>query len=111
GGGSREAEEAVAGLDVADGVEATLFASEPDITSVTNLDIDHLGRVWVCEVMNYRGNNGSRPEGDRILILEDTNGDGRSDKTTVFYQGRDIDSAMGICVLDNQVIVSATPTI
>ena len=107
----RDAAEAVAGLDVADGLEATLFASEPDIQNVTNLDIDARGRVWVCEVMNYRGHNGKRPEGDRILILEDTDHDGKSDKQTVFYQGRDVDSAMGICVLGNRVIVSASPNI
>jgi len=34
------------------GVCATLFASEPDVISLTNLDIDHSGRVWVCEVAN-----------------------------------------------------------
>jgi putative membrane-bound dehydrogenase-like protein len=104
---SRDAENAVANLDVADGLEATLFASEPDISNITNIDIDHLGRVWACEVKNYRKWNGSRPEGDRILVLEDTNGDGKCDKNTVFYQGRDIDSAHGICVLGQRVIVSA----
>ena len=104
---SREPQDAVAGLDVADGLEATLFASEPQISNITNIDIDHLGRVWACEVKNYRLHNGSRPEGDRILVLEDTNGDGAADKTTVFYQGRDIDSAHGICVLGNRIIVSA----
>ncbi len=109
--GSREPAEAVAALDVADGLEATVFASEPNILSLTNLDVDHRGRVWVCEVVNYRRHNGQRPEGDRILILEDTDGDGQSDKTTVYYQGRDIDSAMGICVLGNKVIVSVTPNI
>lgn len=104
---SRDASEAVAGLDVAEGLECTLFASEPDISNITSIDIDHLGRVWACEVKNYRKWANSRPEGDRILVLEDTNGDGRSDKTTVFYQGRDIDSAHGVCVLGNRVIVSA----
>ena len=54
---------------------------------------------------------GTRPAGDRILILEDTDGDGRADKSTVFYQGRDIDSAMGICVLGNRVIVTASPNV
>ncbi len=67
------------------------------------------GRVWVCEVVNYRHRNGSRPEGDRILILEDTDHDGKADKSTVFYQGRDIDSAMGICVLGNRVHRFASP--
>jgi putative membrane-bound dehydrogenase-like protein len=102
---------AVANLDVAPGLQATLFASEPTITNPTNLDIDHRGRVWLCDVMNYRGNNGKRPEGDRILILEDTDGDGKADTCKVFYQGRDVDSAMGICVLGNKVIVSCSPNV
>lgn len=107
----RTPEGAVAGLDVADGVELKLFAAEPMLLSPSNIDIDHLGRIWVCEVVNYRrfanGSNPERIEGDRILILEDTNGDGMADKETVFYQGRDIDSAHGVCVLGNRVIVSA----
>ncbi len=102
---------AVANLDVHPELQATLFASEPAITNPTNLDIDHRGRVWVCDVVNYRGNNGKRPEGDRILILEDTDGDGKHDKIKTFYQGRDVDTAMGICVLGNKVIVSASPDI
>ena len=107
----RTPEGAVAGLDVADGVELKLFAAEPLLLSPSNIDIDHLGRIWVCEVVNYRrfanGSNAERAEGDRILILEDTNGDGMADKETVFYQGRDIDSAHGVCVLGNRVLVSA----
>ncbi|MCH7728316.1 MAG: NPCBM/NEW2 domain-containing protein, partial [Planctomycetes bacterium] len=115
GGGnqSRDAADAVKQLDVHEGLEATLFASEPMIKSVSNIDIDHRGRVWVCEIMNYRGNRNRRPEGDRILILEDTDGDGKADTSKVFYQGRDIDSPHGICVLatadfkGTRVIVSA----
>jgi len=102
---------AVANLDVHPGLEATLFASEPILTNPTNIDIDARGRVWVCDVMNYRGNNGKRPAGDRILILEDTRGDGKMDRAKVFYQGRDVDSAMGICVLGNKVIVSCSPNV
>ncbi|MEM6471838.1 MAG: PVC-type heme-binding CxxCH protein, partial [Planctomycetota bacterium] len=90
-------------------------ASEPLLKSLTNLDIDSRGRVWVCDVMNYRRNQGSRPEGDRILILEDTDGDGVTDTSKTFYQGRDIDSAMGLCVLDHEagcdVIVTASPNV
>lgn len=103
----RSAAAAVANLDVADGLVATLFSSEPEIANVTCLDVDHLGRVWVGEVKNYRGRRDSRPEGDRILVLEDTDGDGRADRHTVFHQGRDIDSIHGLCVLGNRVIVSA----
>ena len=78
---------------------ASLFAAEPQLLSPSNIDIDHRGRVWVCEIVNYRGHNGKRPEGDRILILEDTDGDGQADNEKVFYQGRDIDSPHGVCVL------------
>ena len=81
------------------------------LASPTNIDVDDRGRVWICEVVNYRHRAGERPAGDRILILEDTDGDGRADKSTVFYQGRDIDSAMGICVLGNRVIVTASPNV
>ena len=107
----RDPQDAIAGLDVAEGLEATVFAAEPTLLSPTDIDVDHLGRVWVCEVVNYRHRNGERPEGDRILILEDTDQDGICDKTTVFYQGRDIDTALGICVLGNKVIVSVAPNI
>jgi putative membrane-bound dehydrogenase-like protein len=102
---------AVANLDIYPGLEATLFASEPAITNPTNMDIDYRGRVWICDVVNYRGNNGKRPAGDRILILEDTDGDGQYDRVKTFYQGRDVDSAMGICVLGNKVIVSCSPNV
>jgi putative membrane-bound dehydrogenase-like protein len=43
--------------------------------------------------------------------MEDTDQDGKSDKSTVFYQGNEVDSAMGICVLGNRVIVSASPNV
>ncbi len=102
-GGSHELTRALEGLEVAPGLEATLFAGEPMLLSPSDIDVDHKGRIWLCEVVNYRGRDGQRPAGDRILILEDTNQDGVADKQTVFYQGRDIDSAL---VLQPQVIHS-----
>ncbi len=93
-------------------LEVSLFASEPMLVNPTNIDIDHRGRVWVAEVLNYRNQmrNGDKParaEGDRILILEDTDSDGQADKQTVFYQGTDIDSVHGICLLGDRLLVSA----
>jgi putative membrane-bound dehydrogenase-like protein len=102
---------AVKNLDVHPELQATLFISEPKITNPVNLDIDHRGRIWLVDVQNYRGNIKTRPGGDRILILEDTDGDGVCDTVKNFYQGKDIDSAMGICVLGNKVIVSASPNV
>ena len=102
---------AIGSMRIPNDISISLAASEPELKSLTNLDIDHRGRVWVCEVVNYRKNQGKRPEGDRILILEDTDGDGLMDDQKVFYQGRDVDSAMGICVLGDRVIVSCSPNI
>lgn len=103
----------LADLKVYEGLTVTLFASEPMMTNPTNIDIDARGRVWVCEAYNYRNNlnpdNPVKAEGDRILILEDTDGDGEADERKVFYQGTDINAALGICVLDNKVIVSCSP--
>ncbi len=107
GGASREASRALDGLEVGTELAASLFAAEPQLLSPSNIDIDHRGRIWVCEIVNYRRHLGKRPEGDRILILEDTDGDGQVDSEKVFYQGTDIDSPHGVCVLGNKVIVSA----
>lgn len=106
---------ALASMELADGLQATVFASEPMLVNPTNMDIDAKGRVWVIEGLNYRNkynpDNPYRAEGDRILILEDTNGDGIADNSKVFYQGEDINSALGITVLGNRVIVSHSPNI
>ena len=100
-------------MTVADGLEVTLFASEPMMVNPCDMDVDARGRVWITEGANYRKWNSPpvRPEGDRILIMEDTDGDGAADKSTVFYQGPEINSALGICVLGNKVIVSVSPNV
>lgn len=108
----RFASNAVKGLTVSDGLEATLFASEPLLTNPINIAVDHRGRVWVCETFNYRPAVNGKPEfafGDRILILEDTTGDGKADVTKVFYQGSELNSPLGIWVMGNKVIVSQSP--
>lgn len=101
------------GFEIYPGLEVMLFASEPMLINPTNIDIDSRGRVWVCEAFNYRTHlnpdNPIREAGDRILILEDTDGDGHADEQTVFYQGPDINAALGIAVLGNRVIVSVSP--
>ncbi len=108
--GSHDLADAVEQLEVAEGLEVGLFAGEPMLRNPTNMEIDARGRVWVCEGVNYRKfRNKETPgniKGDRIVILKDTDGDGRADKTKTFYQGHDIDSAHGICILDNRVLIS-----
>ena len=99
------------------GLKATLFAAEPMIQNPTNMDIDPRGRVWCVECVNYRSTLNSwgilRPEGERVVILEDSKGDGVADKETTFFQSPELTNPLGICVLPQakglKVIVSAAP--
>src|SRR5205809_3494195 len=113
GVGPEAARESVKKFVVADGLEVSLFASEPMVRNPTDMDIDSRGRVWIAEGVNYRSTfqrwGVLQPAGDRIVILEDTNGDGVADKETVFYQDPSINAALGLCVLGNKVIVSDSP--
>src|SRR5262245_30803595 len=88
----------VKAMKVLDGLEVTAWASEPGLINPTAMDIDERGRIWVTESMNYRGSK-MRPEGDRILIMEDTDADGKADSYKVFYQDKSIIGPLGICVL------------
>jgi putative membrane-bound dehydrogenase-like protein len=105
----------LADLKVYEGLKVELFASEPMFSNPTNIAVDAKGRVWVCEAWNYRNQlnpkNPVREEGDRIMILEDTDGDGRADRSKVFYQGKDVNAALGICVLGKKVFVSCSPNV
>lgn len=115
GTGPEAASEAVKKFTVCDGLEVTLFASEPMVRNPTDIDIDARGRVWVTEGVNYRSSFQKwgvlQPEGDRIVILEDTKGTGHADKETVFYQDPSVNAALGICVLGNKVIISDSPNV
>src|SRR5262245_24636614 len=95
-------EKALATFTVADGLELSPFAAEPQLVNPTSIDVDHKGRVWVCEAVNYRRKAFGRPilrkEGDRIVVLEDTKGVGKADKVHVFYQAPEIIAPLGIAV-------------
>lgn len=112
----REAAKAeTARMTPADGLQVQLFASEPMAVNLCDMDIDARGRVWVTEGANYRSSFQKwgilRQGGDRIVILEDKNGDGAADNAKTFYQDPSINAALGICVLGNKVIVSSSPYI
>jgi putative membrane-bound dehydrogenase-like protein len=100
-------EKAEATFQIADGLQMKLWASEPLLVNPTSIDIDHLGRVWVCEAVNYRCKlrriPDFRKEGDRIVILADSKGQGKADKATVFYQGPDLRAPLGIAVAKDPV--------
>ena len=57
---------------------------------MTNIDFDAEGRLYVAEGVNYRHAGGTRPEGDRVVILSDTDGNGQADTTEVFVQDKNL---------------------
>ena len=90
------------------GFSMKLFAAEPEIVNPIDMDWDERGRLWVVETIDYP--NEFKPERkglDRIKILEDTDGDGRADKSTIFAEGLNIPTSL---VLANDgVIVAQAP--
>ncbi|EON75675.1 hypothetical protein ADIS_3825 [Lunatimonas lonarensis] len=109
-------EQAAPLLNVPEDLEVTVWASSPQFFNPTNLDVDIHGRIWLTEAVNYRDFRNAdahmvHEEGDRIVILEDTNGDGKADKSTVFVQDEDLRAPLGIAVVGNQVVVSCSPSI
>ena len=105
------------GLYLPDDLKATLWAESPMLYNPTNMDVDSKGRIWITEAVNYRNyNNDStkflhHPEGDRVMILEDTDQDGKADTSKVFVQDKDLLSPVGIAVIGNKVIVSCSPNL
>jgi putative membrane-bound dehydrogenase-like protein len=104
-------------LFLPDDLEATLWAESPEFYNPTNIDVDARGRIWVTEAVNYRNFNNdparrlNHPAGDRIMILEDSNGDGKCDRSKVFVQDKDLVSPLGIAVIGNKVLVSCSPNL
>ena len=65
-----------------------LFAEQPQLVTPTGLAVDEAGRVFVAEShTHFRPDDYDGPKADRILILEDTTGDGKADQKTVFHEG------------------------
>jgi len=91
-------EQAVAKMTVPDGFEVKLFAAEPDITQPMAFCWDDRGRLWVAENRDYEARQkGFSASGDsRIVILEDTDGDGRMDTRKVFLEGIPFPAAIAV---------------
>ncbi|HEY5919734.1 MAG TPA: PVC-type heme-binding CxxCH protein [Chryseolinea sp.] len=105
-------ENALSSMTVTKGLSVELFASEPMVTNPTNISVDSKGRVWVCEAYNYDVTpDQTDTKGDRIIVLEDTDGDGKADKKTIFYQGKEITTPLGILALGNKVYVTRSPLV
>jgi putative membrane-bound dehydrogenase-like protein len=77
-------EEAARAMTLPPGFRATLFAGEPDVVQPIAMAIDDRGRLWIAEAYSYPRRVPDRQAKDRILIFEDTNGDGHFDTRKVF---------------------------
>jgi putative heme-binding domain-containing protein len=75
-------------------LEVNLFASEPMIVNPTNMNWDQQGRLWVCSTPTYPQVKPGQLANDKIIVLEDTDGDGKADKDTVFAEGLLIPAAV-----------------
>ena len=96
-------------IQVPAGFSLQLFASEPDIINPIDMHWDERGRLWVIETVDYP-NTVRDEEGvgdDRIKILEDTNGDGKADKVTVFAEQLNIPTSFSF--YDGGIVVSQAP--
>jgi putative membrane-bound dehydrogenase-like protein len=90
------AAEAARAMTVPKGFKVTLAAAEPDVIRPIAFAMDDRGRLWVAEGRTYPLR---APEGqgrDRILIFEDTNGDGKLDSRKVFIEGLNLVSGLEV---------------
>ncbi|GAB3943043.1 L-sorbosone dehydrogenase [Spirosoma harenae] len=72
---------------VADGFEVTLFAAEPLVAKPIQMNWDADGRLWVVSSTAYPHLKTGEQANDKIFVIEDTNGDGKADKSTIFAEG------------------------
>ncbi len=103
-------EDSVARLHVRAGFQAELVAAEPLLESPVAIDWDEQGRLWVVEMVDYPlGLDGRGKPGGCVRFLEDTNHDGRYDRSTLFAEG--LSFPTGILTWRGGVLVTAAPEI
>lgn len=95
-----------AALQLAPGVELNLWASDPMIAKPIQMAWDARGRLWIASSAIYPQVKPGSTANDKILIVEDTNNDGKADKSTVFYDGLLIPTGVWP-VIDNSLPISA----
>lgn len=97
-------------IEVEDGFTVQLVAAEPQVIVPVAMTFDESGRLWVAEMTGYMpdtvGTGEDAPNG-RIVILEDTTGDGAIDKRTVFLDSLILPRAL--CFVENGLLVAEPP--
>ncbi len=97
-------------IHLPEGYHAEIMAAEPLLLDPVAFDWDERGRLWVVEMADYPlGMDGKGKPGGRVRVLEDTDGDGRFDKSTIFADGLNFPN--GILTWRDGVIVTAAPNV
>ena len=100
------AAEAIKKMSVPKGFEVKTFADEPEVVNPTAMTFGPRGRLWICESVEYPRTSAGKGK-DRIKILEDTDGDGKADKSSIFADGLNI--PCGIALGNGGAYVSNAP--
>ena len=102
--------DAIESINVPDGFEVELVAAEPLVKDPVAIDWGPDGRLWVIEMADYPlGVDGKGESGGRVRFLEDVNGDGQYDNSTLFADG--LSFPTGILVWGKGILVTAAPEI
>ena len=103
-------EEMLETFRISDEFRVEIFAAEPDVTDPVELAFDEQGRAWVAEMRDYPY---QPPEGkpalSRVRVLEDRDGDGRVDHSTIFAEG--LPNVKSVLPWKDGVLVSSAPHI
>jgi len=105
-------DETIQAMTIGKGLKVELFASEkefPDLIKPVQMSFDSKGRLWVASWKNYPHWQPKTPLDDKLLILEDTNGDGKADKSTVF--AGDLSNPTGFEFCNGGVLVAQQPNL
>jgi putative membrane-bound dehydrogenase-like protein len=102
--------ESLAKIHLPAGYRGEVVAAEPLVLDPVAFDWDNRGRLWVVEMADYPlGMDGNGKPGGRVRVLEDSDGDSRYDKATLFAEGLNFPN--GILTWRDGVIITAAPEI
>ncbi len=100
-------EESLATFRIQDGFRAEVFVAEPDVVDPVAMEFDEEGRIWVVENSGYPLNIEGKV--GRVKLLEDTDGDGRPDRSTVFAD--QLVMPTGVMRWKQGILVTDAPTV